>query len=80
MAEGRAQNHDQINAINIANVINRYSGGAIIAPWEVDLLSDEYVLTFLGMAEDLPQMKSAVNAQKVIMDRWRKKHLPNYKN
>lgn len=74
MAEGRAQKHEQINAINIAKVINRYSGGAIIAPWEIDQLPDEYVATFIALADELPTMKSVIDKHKSIMDVWRKKH------
>ncbi len=77
MAEGSAPNNEHINAINIANVINQYSGGVVIAPWEVDHIPNNWIETFLAMT-NLPSMKSVVDEQKAIVEKWKRDH-PTYR-
>ena len=58
-ASGRTSNK-QLQAIDIAYVINRTSGGHVIAPWEVGGLSQDWIDTLLMFSTDLPKMRNGM--------------------
>jgi len=54
----------------------RYCGGAVISPFEVDQLSDDWIEVFIGLADDLPKMQTAQKQadQKFVEFRSRMKY------
>lgn len=57
--------------INLAHLINQYLGGAVIAPWEVGQLNDEWVDTFHGLAFDLQDYKKGTRQVEDLFAKWR---------
>lgn len=53
-------------------MINRTLGGAVITPWEVGQLSDEWIDTFHGLAFDLPEYKKGTQQVEDLFAKWRK--------
>lgn len=48
-----------IAKIFIAREFNQLLGGALVAPWEVDELSEEWHTARVALRADLPQMQTA---------------------
>ena len=46
--------------MNIAYAINIQSGGAVISPWQVDQLSQDWIDTILLVSRGLPKMKAGM--------------------
>lgn len=44
--------HPRLGAVYLARLINQHSGGAVIAPWEVDQLDEEWQAVFREMAKE----------------------------
>lgn len=77
MALGGAHNNEKIEAIQYAQIINRLSGAAVIAPWEVDLLPNEWINVFYQMAVVYPKMRKGTQQAKKIVDEIKRNH-PTY--
>jgi hypothetical protein len=58
-------------------LINRFSGGTVIAPWEVEQLDDEWIDVFTGLA-DLPRLRKDYQAFEKLLAKRRMQH-PNYR-
>lgn len=55
----RGTKHPLLGAILLAQRINRVSGGAVIAPWEVDQLPETWLDAFVALTDDLPEIRAA---------------------
>lgn len=62
----------------MASEINQQCGGALIAPWEVGALPDEWINLFEGLALDLPEMRKAEQAVRQRFEKFRQDH-PTYR-
>jgi hypothetical protein len=69
--------HDKIKAVELAKLINMQCGGAIVAPWDVDQLDDEWIDVFSGLYK-LPQMRANYQAFDTRLKDIRAKH-PTYR-
>jgi hypothetical protein len=69
--------HDKLRAVQLAKLINLQCGGAIIAPWEIDDLDEEWRDVFYGLAE-LPALRTNYQAFDRRLAEIRKKH-PTYR-
>ncbi len=69
--------HEKILAVDLAKMINLFSGGAVIAPWEVDQLDDEWVAVFRGLASLTSRRASYQAFEKRLIER-RAQH-PTYR-
>lgn len=49
----------------------------VIAPWEIDELPMDWLDTFDGLTEDLPEMRKGAAQVEAIKEKWRKSH-PQY--
>jgi hypothetical protein len=63
--------------VELARLINLQCAGAVIAPWEVDQLDDEWVDVFKGLAE-LPSLRASYQAFDHRLAEIRSKH-PTYR-
>ena len=55
-------------AMDIANAINPQAGGAVIGPWEVDQLSQEWIDAFMAVSRDLPKMQAGMRKTQKVKD------------
>ena len=69
--------HEKLRAVEVAKLINLLSAGAVIAPWEVEQLDEEWVDVFRGLAR-LPSMRASYQAFDRRLAEIRSKH-PTYK-
>lgn len=76
-AQKGATAHERLKAVELARIINLQSGGAVIAPWEVDQLDDEWIDVFKGMLE-LPDLRKNYQAFEKKLAEVRMKH-PTYR-
>ena len=58
--------------INLARIINRYSGGAVITPWNIGDLSEEWIDVFHALAFDLPEYERGAKQVEDLFAKWRK--------
>ena len=61
-----------------AQSINRLLGGALVAPWEVDSLPDEFLDAVDGLTRQLPEYTAARKKMTARREAWLKSH-PNYR-
>ena len=66
-----------ITAVWLAGEINRRCG-ALVPPWEVNSLPDEWLELFEGLAIDLPDLKKTADVVKSRFEAFRKQH-PTYR-
>ncbi len=78
MAKTGQSAHPLIKAIWLARVINQQSGGAVIAPWEVQDVPDEWLDVFKGLEQDLPEMQKVEQKKQSMFEAMRKNH-PSYR-
>ncbi len=76
-AQKGATGHEKIRAIELAKRINLQCGGAVIAPWEVDQLDDEWIDVFLGLTR-LPDLRANYQAFDRRLAEIRSRH-PTFK-
>jgi hypothetical protein len=69
--------HDKIKAVELAKLINLQCGGAIITPWDVDQLDEEWIDVFKGLSK-LPSMRENYQAFNKRLAQIRAQH-PNYR-
>ena len=77
IAQNKSVNHPRLLSVQTAKMINMYSGGTVIAPWEVDQLDDEWIDVFFGIA-DLPELRNHYQAFEKRLAERRRQH-PNYR-
>jgi len=70
--------HPTLARILRAQKINRLSGGALVAPWEVDELSDEWLDAYAALDRDLPARQEAQAKVAAAFARFRAAH-PTYR-
>lgn len=58
----------------MAQLINLYSGGAVVGAWEVDQLPESLIETYIALATRLHKMKSGINENEQIMAKHRARH------
>ena len=70
-------NDPVLRSIFLSEQINRRNNGALVAPWEVDDLPDEYVFAYRALAT---AARSAQQRQRVegMFQKWRRAH-PTYR-
>lgn len=61
----------------LAKTINGFSGGAVIAPWEVEQLPEEWLDVFKAFTEDMPTMTKARAKVQAVKSAWLNRH-PTY--
>jgi hypothetical protein len=61
IAQGRGTTDPTLAAIFIAQRINRQMGGAVVAPWELGQLTEDWTDAFWGLERRLPNMQNAVS-------------------
>jgi hypothetical protein len=76
-AKTGATRHEKIKAVELAKSINLLSAGAVITPWEVDQLDDEWIDVFKGLLE-LPRLRANYQAFDKRLAEIRHKH-PTYR-
>ena len=69
--------HARLMAVQYARLINTYSGGTVIAPWDVDQLDEEWLDVFIGLA-DLPKLRANYQAFDHLLNERRRAH-PTYR-
>jgi hypothetical protein len=62
--------HPQLSRIYLARTFNGLCG-AVIAPWEIDDLPDEWLDALLALTDDLPELQSGLQQVKQIQDQIR---------
>lgn len=77
-AQSGKTSHAMIHAVSLARLINLQCGGAVIAPWEIDQLDDEWIAVFTGLAEDLPRYRESHQAFERKLAEIRRRH-PTYR-
>jgi hypothetical protein len=60
-----------IQKISLARTINQYLGGAVILPWEVDQLTEEWTDTILGLAVDLNEYQHGMQQVDDLFAKWK---------
>ena len=60
-----------------AQRINRLSGGAVITPWDVDDLSDEWLDLFHALDNDAKDIRASKARVESVFNRFRDSH-PTY--
>ena len=61
----------------MAKLINQECGGAVVAPWEVSQLDDEWMDVFVGLTE-IPKIRESFQAFDKRLEEIRRSH-PNYR-
>jgi len=77
MATSGTSSHPHIIAISTAEMINRFSGGTVIRPWEIEDLPGDWVTTFRYVVEKFPGIQAGVKDAKKIIDDIKRSH-PQY--
>ena len=77
IAQKKSVYHLRLLSVQTARLINLYSGGTVIAPWEVDQLDEEWIDVFFGIA-GLPELRSHYQAFENRLAERRRQH-PNYR-
>jgi len=62
----------------LARKINQACGGAVLRPWEVDELPDEWIEGLTALVTDLAQAESGAAQLRAYMDNWLASH-PRYR-
>ncbi len=76
MESGRTSNKF-LARVALAQMVNRISGGAVIAPWDVDGLPEVWLDVFRALSEDMPSMAKAKGQVQKIKNAWLQRH-PTY--
>lgn len=66
--------HPLIAAIQLARLVNLQSGGAVIAPWQIDELDDVTLDVFRGLAYELPTYQRSAQETESRFEQFRKQH------
>jgi hypothetical protein len=69
--------HPLLMQIALARTINQASGGAVIAPWEVDQLTEIWLDAFRFTTTALVQSQNAMQRVQGLKSAWLNKH-PTY--
>ncbi len=69
--------HPKIVAVQLAKLINLQCGGAVITPWEIEQLEEEWLDVFEGLAE-LPNLRAQYQAFDQRLAEIRSQH-PTYR-
>lgn len=76
-AQKGTSGHELIKAVELAKRINLQCGGAVIAPWDVDQLDEEWIDVFRGLAR-LPDLRANYQAFDRRLAEIRSRH-PTYR-
>lgn len=76
MERGRTS-HEELTRVALAQMINRFSGGTVIAAWDVDQLPETWLDVFRGLSEDMPTMAKAKEKVQRVKNAWLQRH-PTY--
>jgi hypothetical protein len=71
LADGQGTSEAHVAAIIQAQMINRVLGGALVAPWEVDELPNEWLDVFRAMAVELPELRQGKQRVQERLAQWR---------
>lgn len=74
LARKRGTEHPLLTAYLRAQHVNRACGGAIVKPWEVDSLPDEWIDAAEVLVQDLPGMQAGTRQVENYLEKWRKRH------
>lgn len=53
--------------------INQVLGGAVVMPWEVDQVNEEWMDAFSALIDELPKVQEMVKSQDRNREAWLKK-------
>lgn len=74
LARKRGTTHPLIVAFLAAQRINQAAGGAVISPWELDELPDEWLDAALALTTDLQQIRQGTQQVEKRLAEWRAEH------
>ncbi len=74
MSRGDGARHAMLADIELAQMINRACGGAVIAPWQVGELPEDWLDLFRGLTVQLPEMKRARAEAQRALDEARRRN------
>jgi len=74
MSRGDGASHPLLADIELAQMINRTCGGAVIAPWQVGELPEDWLDLFRGLVVQLPQMRQARAEAQRALDEARRRN------
>lgn len=77
MAAGQPANHERINDVTIARLINKVHCGPVITAMEVDQIDETWLDVFLGITVDLPRKQARADLIKRKFEEFERKH-PTY--
>jgi hypothetical protein len=60
----------KLKAVFIARDINRNCSGAVVAPWEIEQLPDDWLDTFLALNNDMPEMQEGQKKVEDLRAKW----------
>ncbi len=58
LADGSSTQEPHLTAVYLARIINREMGGALVGPWDVGELPEEWLDVFRGLSRELPAMRA----------------------
>jgi len=71
LADGQGTNEPHLAAIFQAHQINQVLGGAVVGPWDLDGLPDEWLDVFRALTVDLPGMRAGREKVNARLEAWR---------
>lgn len=74
LARTRRTQDPLLAAFLIAQHVNEAAGGAVIAPWEVEELPEEWIDAARGLAVELPELRKGAAKVEDWKEKWRKEH------
>lgn len=77
LASNNGTSNPLLKGFLVAQRINKFVGGAVIAPWEIDELSEDWLDAAYGLAVELPDMRGGMAEVETYMQKWRAEHRKN---
>lgn len=74
LAKGEGTGHPLLVAYLLAQRINQAAGGAVISPWEVNDLPDEWIDAAKGLTSELAELRAGTQQVEDRLARWREEH------
>lgn len=74
LARRRGTTHPLLSALIEAKHFNLACGGAVVAPWEVDQLPEEWLDAAEALISDVPSMQVGSRKVEDYLAKWRAEH------
>lgn len=72
LARGKGTDEPHLSSILMAQAINRIMGGALVTPWNLNDLPDDWLDAFSALAYDLPEMRAGQSKVDAALAKLRK--------